>query len=67
MSQYNPKFDLKLDVGTVTYISQSSNFALYLEEYFMYKHQTYGLCQYDPKFDTKINANVGHRDLYFLL
>ena len=37
MNQYDLKFD------TVAYISQSSNFALflYLEEYLIYKHHIY--------------------------
>ena len=43
MSQYDPKFDTKLISVTVTYISCSSDFALYLEEYLIYKHNTYGL------------------------
>ena len=43
----------------MTYISLFSNFALYLEEYLMYKHRTYGFMS---QSDTKIN--VGHSTLY---
>ena len=46
----------------MTCISCSSDFVLYLEEYLMNKHHTFGLCQYDPKFDLKIN--VGGSDLH---
>ena len=43
----------------MTYISWSSDFALYLESYLTYEHHTLGLMsQYDPMFDLKIN--VGH-------
>ena len=41
--------------------SHSSDFALYLEEYFKFKHHT----QYDLKFDLRING--GHTDLYFMV
>ena len=47
MCQYDTKFDLKIKV-TMTYISCCSGFALYLEEYLMYKH-TFQLCQYDTE------------------
>ena len=47
----------------MTNISWSSDVALYLEAYLMYKHYTFRLCHYDPKFDLKIN--VGHSDLHF--
>ena len=43
----------------MTYISWSSDFALNLEDYFMYVHH---MNQYDQTFD--LNINVGHRDLY---
>ena len=35
----------------MTYISWSSDFALYLEDYLMYVHHTLG---YDPRFDLKL-------------
>ena len=38
--QYDPKFDLKINVGHSDYISRSSNFASYLEKYLMFKHYT---------------------------
>ena len=61
MSQYDLKFDLKIMLFTVTYISWSSNFALYPEKtpYFLI------MSQYDLKFDLK--TNVGHSDLYFMV
>ena len=37
MSQYDPMFDLKVNKVTVTYISWSTEFALYLEDYLMYE------------------------------
>ena len=46
----------------MTCISQSSNFALYLEDYLMYFES---MNQYDPTFDLKIN--VGHCDLYSMV
>ena len=45
----------------MTYISWFSDFALYLEGYFMYKHDS----QYDLMFDLKIK--VGQFDLYFMV
>ena len=53
---------------SMTYISQSSDFALYLEDYFMYVHHSLAhriMNQYNPTFDLKIN--VGHCDLYFMV
>ena len=48
MNQYDPTFDLKINVGSVTYISWSSDFVLHLEEYLVY----FGIMgQFDPKFD----------------
>ena len=38
MSRYNPTFDLEINV-----VSWSSDFALYLEDNWMYKHHTLGL------------------------
>ena len=43
MNQYDPTFDLKINVVTVTYISRSNECALYLEDYFMYEHHYLGL------------------------
>ena len=104
MGPYDPKFDLKINIGHYDlyfmahwfcviswrlfdvrtsyfgiksqYISWSSDFALYLEDYLMYVHHTLGVWRlfdawallfgimgrYDPKFDLKIN--IGHYDLY---
>ena len=50
----------------MTYISWSSDFALYLEDYLMYVHHTFGsMNQYDQTFDLKIY--VGHCDLYSMV
>ena len=46
MNQYNMTFDLKINEVTVTYISWSSDSALYLEDYFMYEHHYLGLWTY---------------------
>ena len=43
LSQYDPKFNLKINKVTVTYISWFSDFALHLEDYLMYEHHTLGL------------------------
>ena len=55
MIQYDPMFDLKINVGhcdtfdlkvnvgRLTYILWSSDFALYLEVYLLYEHHTLGL------------------------
>ena len=51
---------------SMTYISRSSDFVLYLEDYLMYVHHTFGsMNQYDPAFNLKIN--VGHCDLYSMV
>ena len=47
------------------YISWSSGFALYLEDYLMYEHHILGLWSIWPTFDLKIN--VGDCDLYFMV
>ena len=56
ISRYEPKFNLKTKLFTVTFILQSSDFTLYLEKFRI-------MNPYDPKFDFKIN--VGLSDLYF--
>ena len=43
MSQYDLKFDLKINAGHSYLISWSSNFACYLDAYLIYKHYTIGL------------------------
>ena len=48
----------------MTYISWSSDFALYLEDLFDACTSYFEIMnQYDPRFDLKIN--VGHCDLFF--
>ena len=49
----------------MTYISWSSDLALYLEGNLMYEHPFGIMNQYDPTFDLKIN--VGNCDLYFMV
>ena len=41
MNQYEPTFDFKINVGH--YISWSSDFAIYLDDYLMYEHYYLGL------------------------
>ena len=48
----------------MTHISWFSHFALYLEDYLMYKHDTLET-QYDLLLDLKIK--VSHCDLYFIV
>ena len=65
MNQYDPTFDLKIIVGhyDLTYISCSSDFALYLEDCLMYEHHT-------PRLwvsMTRPQINVFHCDLYFMV
>ena len=51
---------------SMTYISRSSDFALYLGRLFDVCTSYFGsMNQYDPKFDLKIN--VGHCELYFMV
>ena len=48
----------------MTYISWFSDFALYLEDYLMNEHDSFGIMvQYDRTFDLKIK--IYHCDLYF--
>ena len=44
MSQYDTTFDLKINVGhcDLYFISWSSDFALYLEDYLTYEHHYLG-------------------------
>ena len=50
----------------MNYISWSSDFALYLEDYFAACTSYFGIMsQYDTTFDLKII--VGHCDLYFMV
>ena len=44
MSQYDPMFDLKINVGHCDLYFMSSDFALYLEDYLMCEHHYLGLC-----------------------
>ena len=44
MSQYDTKFDLKINLSNCDLKFNNSKIFLYLEEYLMYEHHTYGLC-----------------------
>ena len=51
---------------TVTYISWSSDFALYLEDHLTYAHHISQIMKwYDTTFD--LNMIVSHCDLYFMV
>ena len=41
--QYDPRFDLKINVGHCDLFLWSSDFALYLEDNLMYEHHYLGL------------------------
>ena len=43
MNQYDPRFDLKINVGHCDLYFMSSDLALYLEDYLMYEHHYLGL------------------------
>ena len=49
----------------MTYISWSSDFALYLDDFLLYASYFGIMGQYDLKFDLKIN--VCHYDIYFMV
>ena len=52
MSQYELKFDLKINVGTVTCTSQFSDFTLHLGRVFGVSVSYFPIMsQYDPMFD----------------
>ena len=59
MNQYDPTFDLKINVGHCDLYLMSSDFALYIEDYSMYD-----IIIWDYDFDHKII--VGHCDIYFM-
>ena len=43
MSQYEPKFYLKINIGHCDLYFMACDFELYLEDYLMYEHHTLGL------------------------
>ena len=63
MSQYYSVCDLITEFGTVTYISWASDFALYLQDYFLYEHESLEWIWLMLDFRIK----VGHGDLYLCL
>ena len=62
--EFDKTFDLKNEYRSVIYISWSSDFDLYLEDYLMDEGHTLGY-QCEITFDLVIN--VGHSDLYFIV
>ena len=57
---------MKWRSACMTYISRTSGFVFYLDDYLMYVHHTLGsMNQYDSTFGLKIN--VGHCDLYSMV
>ena len=54
MSQYGATSDLKINVGLCDLYFMVQYFALYLEDYLIYEHCSFGIMsQYDPMFDLK--------------
>ena len=49
----------------MTFISWSSDFALYLEDFGSWTSYFRIMSQYDPTLDLKIN--IGHCDVYFMV
>ena len=63
MNQYDPMFDLKINVGHCDLYSMVQWFCLISWKLFDAWTLLFGIMsQYDPKFDLKIN--IGHFDLY---
>ena len=63
MSQYNPKFDLKINIGLYDIYFMVQWFCLIAWRLFDVFSSYFGsMNQYDPTFDPKIN--VGYCDLY---
>ena len=66
MSQYDPKFDLKINVGHCDLYSMFQWFCLISWRLFDVWTLLFGIMsRYDPKFDLKVNR--GHCDLYFMI
>ena len=66
MNQYDPTFDLKVNVGHCDLYSMVQWFCLISWRLFDVWTILFGIMsQYDPKFDLKIN--VGHHDQYFMV
>ena len=66
MSQYDLMLHLKINVGLCELYFMVHWFASYLEDYLIYKHNTFGvISQYDLMLDLKMK--VGHCDLYFMV
>ena len=66
MSQYDPMFDLKINVGHYDLYFMVQWFCLISWRLFDVWTPYFGIMSlYDPKFELKIN--VGHCDLYFMV
>ena len=66
MNQYDPTFDLKINVGQCDLYSMVQWFCLISWRLFGVWTILFGIMsQNDPKFDLKIN--IGHYDLYFMI
>ena len=66
MNQYDPMFDLKINVGHCDLYSMVQWFYLISWRLFDVWTILFGIMsQYDPKFDLKIN--IGHYDVYFMI
>ena len=66
MNQYDPRFDLKINIGHCDLYFMVHWFCLVPWRLFDVWTSLFGIMnQYHPKFDLKIN--VGHCDLYFMV
>ena len=66
MNQYDPMFDLNINVGHCDLYSMVQWFCLISWRLFDVWTILFGIMsQYDPKFDLKVN--IGHDDLYFMV
>ena len=64
MNQYDPMFDLKINVGHCDVYFMVQWFCLISRRLFELWTSLFGIMnQYDPKFD----INIGHSDLYFMV
>ena len=65
MSQYEPKYDLKINIGHCNVYFMLQWFCLISWRLFDVRTSLFGIMsQYDPTFDLKIN--IGYCDLYFM-
>ena len=67
MSQYDPTFDFKINEGHCDLYFTSIDFALYLEDYLMYKHHSSGLLVSTTRRLTSKQMTVTVTYLYFMV